>query len=841
MRDARAPAPLPEADVMRRIGIAAAVVFGGLALLIAVKLAVPTVAVARADTIAPEPPDAIALNGVLYDFRRGHPDFDVMPAGGAGHYAGTVAATLDGTGRPVLAGGGYRVSGQWQDRYGRPIAPHVAGMRGLAPAGTLGFRVDGPVSLGDGAIVDAFDSNDGPYGTPGNFGRRAVIATNANAPGSVRLHDHAIVRGDLLIGPRAAADGLVEGAGHVTGRRGAVAPPFAVAAPAPPEHLEPYRRLLLVDESTTLTGDLTPRDGRHDRALHCGELRITNDAVLTVDGNLVIRCDRSLDIRRGRIDLRPGATLTVFVCDYDGGSGDVRISDRALVNTESGDAARVTIVALGAGGLAIERSHVCATIIAPDRRLELREGGHLYGAFVGGALDVGARCGLHADLGLAISRGANHGLAVRDSIEVSGGSTIDSFDSTVGPYGDANVHAHAWVSVNAAGGGARVALVEESTIRGNLSVGRSGDAAALVTTASGAYVSGPVGHLATPRALPFPVAPELGPSAGDRHYAGGNHRVNSDLHFRNFTLDHGAVVEVFGNVTLRIDDTLTLADHSAIRLDAGATLTVYVGRGLVMGGHARLNANTGNPRLVSVRLTGAGARMTLDDHAIACAYAEGARADLEIAGASELFGSFAGRSAAIRDGSRLHTDQADLATCVEVFDVTGAAGSAGRGGVASAASFNQWFRTVPGTNEATGYGLTLTRDGDGVYEFADDSFYPLDGRLLGDEGETHNNHFTCAMWARFRYEPCEGQFVSFEGGDGAWLFIDGRLALDLGGVRTRTPQVIDVDRLGLEPGRTYSFRLFTAQRRSGDSVFRLRTSIPLMSDHTAPDLAAQFE
>ena len=57
------------------------------------------------------------------------------------------------------------------------------------------------------------------------------------------------------------------------------------------------------------------------------------------------------------------------------------------------------------------------------------------------------------------------------------------------------------------------------------------------------------------------------------------------------------------------------------------------------------------------------------------------------------------------------------------------------------------------------------------------------------------------------------------GGDGAWIFIDGKLVIDLGGVRSNVSQYADLDRLGLVNGQEYEMRLFYANRNSSVRPF----------------------
>ena len=165
---------------------------------------------------------------------------------------------------------------------------------------------------------------------------------------------------------------------------------------------------------------------------------------------------------------------------------------------------------------------------------------------------------------------------------------------------------------------------------------------------------------------------------------------------------------------------------------------------------------------------------------------------------------------------------------VSIDDTAGTYGSAGGGAITDAGSFDQWFRDDLGTNQSTAHSISLQRDAEGVYEFMTGNFFPIDGRLQGNGGDAQNNYFTYTIAASFTYNQCTSQFFEFESNDDAWVYIDDKLAVDLGGVATSSRQYVALDRLGLVDGQEYTLNFFFAHRRNAaSSLFRMRTNLVL--------------
>jgi fibro-slime domain-containing protein len=163
-------------------------------------------------------------------------------------------------------------------------------------------------------------------------------------------------------------------------------------------------------------------------------------------------------------------------------------------------------------------------------------------------------------------------------------------------------------------------------------------------------------------------------------------------------------------------------------------------------------------------------------------------------------------------------------------------GSTG-GSTHTGAAFAQWFRDVPGVNLSMMVPLTLVRQGGtNIYSFNDRTdahyqnlggFFPINGQLYGNSpGQSKNFGFTFELSTSFTYQA--GQVFTFTGDDDVFVFIDGKLVVDIGGVHQATSQTIDLDRLTwLQAGHIYNLKLFFAERHTSQSNVRIDTNLQL--------------
>ena len=181
-------------------------------------------------------------------------------------------------------------------------------------------------------------------------------------------------------------------------------------------------------------------------------------------------------------------------------------------------------------------------------------------------------------------------------------------------------------------------------------------------------------------------------------------------------------------------------------------------------------------------------------------------------------------------------------------------GVVGHDPVVSGDNFYRWFHEVSGKSTQYNQEITFTREGSSNrYVYGGRQIFPLDDvstatqKLLG-----HNFHFTAHLNIPIKISASGNERFDFTGDDDVWVFVNGQLVLDIGGVHSAIDgyftinsdgsitsvvddRIVNNYNLGLSNGDVVDLDFFYAERNTSEANTLITISEmewPIQADST---------
>lgn len=146
----------------------------------------------------------------------------------------------------------------------------------------------------------------------------------------------------------------------------------------------------------------------------------------------------------------------------------------------------------------------------------------------------------------------------------------------------------------------------------------------------------------------------------------------------------------------------------------------------------------------------------------------------------------------------------------------------------SSESFAQWFRTIKDVNKEikTSIKVLLKHLDPPLYEYEQTAFFPIDNQGFGNDEGDHNFSFTVESTFYLLYQENTPITISCKSDDDLWLFVNGKLLIDLGGRHGNITQEITFDAKDYkaQPGDYIEIKLFKADRGVSGSIMGFSVS-----------------
>ena len=240
-------------------------------------------------------------------------------------------------------------------------------------------------------------------------------------------------------------------------------------------------------------------------------------------------------------------------------------------------------------------------------------------------------------------------------IETKNSALVDSFDSSLGPYGGTNIGANAKLATTSIASN-KVIVGNATTIKGDVFVGVGGDPEVVVNV-KGTLTGGKFAMSEDPEVPPVAELPGGFPAnEGSKTFSNGTTTISIDRHFDDLVIENNATVRINGDVSLRVNKKFEIKNNAKLEILPDSSLKVYVEESILFDNNAKVNQNSAMPGNMIVFSRGSGYEHSIANHAQVYAIIDAPSSSLKLQNNVGFYGAFMGTDLLMQNNAAFHVD-----------------------------------------------------------------------------------------------------------------------------------------------------------------------------------------
>jgi hypothetical protein len=246
-----------------------------------------------------------------------------------------------------------------------------------------------------------------------------------------------------------------------------------------------------------------------------------------------------------------------------------------------------------------------------------------------------------------------------EDMDFSSAAEVDSYDSTEGAYGGANVGVEGNVGTNGTFLGC-IDLCPNAKIYGDAYSGPGSDPDSVIITQGNSYIDGEKKSLYEEKTMPSVIPPDDLPDMGGYSLGVGDvGTINSSGNFTSFVLSSNSVVTITSDVTLYITGDFSMLSNTQLNIADGVNVTIYLGGTFNQDSNSQINNLSQDPTSLLIMGTDSfNGTMTWNSNSDFYGAVYVPRAHVDFRSNSDFYGSITADTFEFNSNARFHYDLA---------------------------------------------------------------------------------------------------------------------------------------------------------------------------------------